>query len=248
MQGKTAIITGGGSGLGEAAAHRFAKGGVRVLIGDINLENAERVCEDIRQAGGEARAAKVDVSDSASVAGFFEHAIQHFGRLDIALNNAGISGKIAGVGETDIADFDRVLAINLRGVFLCLREEAKIFKAQGSGVIVNTASSFALIGTPNICAYVAAKHGVVGLTKAVALELAPSGIRVNAVCPGIIRTHLMDDLNLTTENFDAMTANLPIGRLATADEIAEAMFWLASPASGYVTAISMPVDGGWTAH
>ena len=251
LDGKTALVTGAGSGIGRATALAYAREGARVAAADVNVEGGEETVQLIKEAGGESILIHADVADSAGAELMVQRTVDAFGRLDCAFNNAGISGgrERRRSADYDEADFDRVIRINLKGVWLSMRAEIPQMLKQGSGAIVNTASIMGLIATPGSVAYMAAKHGVVGLTKAAALEYAADNIRVNSVCPGYINTPLVRPL---FDNYAAMEATIisrhPVGRLGEPEEIAAAVIWLSSPAASFVTGHNMAVDGGYVAQ
>jgi NAD(P)-dependent dehydrogenase (short-subunit alcohol dehydrogenase family) len=245
VAGRIVLVTGGGSGIGRAAALTFAREGGRVVVSDIVVEGGEETVRMIKAANGEALFVKTDVSKAAEVEVLIQTVIDTYGRLDCAFNNAGIEGAIVPTADYPEAAWDRTMAINLKGVWLCLKYEIPQMLKQGGGAIVNTASVGGLVGTAMISAYVASKHGVVGLTKTAALEYAKAGIRVNAVCPGVILTPMVQRL---PELLEAFTAAEPIGRLGKPEEIAEAVVWLCSDAASFVTGHAMAVDGGYVAQ
>jgi NAD(P)-dependent dehydrogenase (short-subunit alcohol dehydrogenase family) len=249
MQGKVALITGGGSGIGRAAAHRLAREGAKIMIADYVPEGAEKVVRAIREAGGEADCIAADVSVTAQVEAMVARTVASFGRLDYAFNNAGIEGTMAETTNVPEEAFDRVIAINLKAVWLCMKYEIPQILKQGGGSIVNTASTLGLVALEGAAAYNAAKHGVVGLTKTAALEYAQRNLRVNCVCPGFIRTAMVEraiDKAMVAE--EQMIAIEPIGRLGKPEEIAEGVCWLFSDAASFVTGHSLVIDGGWTAR
>lgn len=248
FSGKTVLITGGGSGIGRATASAFARGGATVVIGDLNLGAAQESANLIRESHGNAIPLKVEVSDAASVDALMRRIAKDFGRLDIAVNNAGIAPPPLPTADTPEADFDRVIEVNLKGVWLCMKAEIPLLLATGAGSIVNTASVLGLVGIRHAAPYVAAKHGVIGLTKSAALEYAAQGLRINAVCPGVIATPLTTDRSASSEQAAATVALHPIGRLGTADEVAEAIVWLASPRASFATGTALVIDGGWSAQ
>ena len=249
MKDKVALVTGSGSGIGRASALTFAREGARVVVSDVVVEAGEETVQLIKNAGGEAAFIKADVSQAAQVEALIAKAVEAYGRLDCAHNNAGIEGNSAKVADYDEADWDRVIAINLTGVWLCMKYEIPQMLQQGSGAIVNTSSVAGLLGFRTGSAYVASKHGVLGLTKTAALEYAKSGIRVNAVCPGAIDTPMMGRITDHRPHRAAkMAAGEPVGRMGTPQEIAEAVVWLCSDAASFVTGHPMTVDGGMVAQ
>lgn len=250
LEGKVAVITGAGSGIGRATALLFASEGARVVIADISAEAGEAVAVEIRDAGGDAIALKTDVGNEEGIKAMVAATIGKYGQLDIAFNNAGIGGPAATTGDYEPADWNQVLDINLTGVFLCMKYELAAMLEQGSGSIINCSSILGTVGFATAPAYVAAKHGVLGLTKSAALEYAGHGIRVNAICPGFVTTALTTKEN-AAENaeMNAFYSSLaPQNRMGTSEEIAEAVLYLASDAAGFTTGMSMLVDGGYTAR
>ncbi|WP_375773540.1 SDR family oxidoreductase [Archangium gephyra] len=249
LEGKAALVTGAGSGIGRAAAVLFAKEGARVIVSDVNVAGSEETVTAIQKQGGEARFIRCDVSKPAEVEALIRGAVEAFGRLDCAVNNAGISGSMAPTGDYPEDMWDRIMATNLKGVWLCMKQEIQQMLKQGGGSIVNTASAAGLVGVQMAPAYVAAKHGVVGLTKTAALEYAKANIRINAVCPGVIRTPMITvatDHNPEIEA--AVIASEPVGRMGTPEEAAEALVWLCSGAASFITGVALPVDGGLVAQ
>ncbi len=249
MQGKVALVTGGGSGIGRATAFRLAREGIKVMIADYVPEGAERVVKTIKEAGGDASCVAADVSGTTQVEMMVNKTVETYGRLDYAFNNAGIEGTMADTVNYPEDSFDRTIAINLKAVWLCMKYEIPQMLKHGGGAIVNTASTLGLVAIEGTAAYTAAKHGVVGLTKTAALEYAQKNLRVNCVCPGFIRTAMveraMDKAMLGEEQ---MIAIEPIGRLGKPEEIAEGVCWLFSDAASFVTGHSLTIDGGWTAR
>jgi NAD(P)-dependent dehydrogenase (short-subunit alcohol dehydrogenase family) len=249
FQGQVAVVTGASSGIGLTTAQAFAQAGAAVVLADVNETALREVTDDLTTAGHQALGVACDVSDERQVAAMVERAAGEFGRLDMAFNNAGIM-----VPPTDAADelaeqFDRVGAINLRGVWACMKHELRQMRTQGSGAIVNNSSLGGLVGLPGRAAYHASKHGVIGLTKSAALEYAPRGIRINAICPGTIETPMVAEMIAHGElSMDDATANQPIARLGQASEMAAAVLWLCSPAASFVLGVALPVDGGYTAR
>jgi NAD(P)-dependent dehydrogenase (short-subunit alcohol dehydrogenase family) len=248
VTGKVALVTGAGSGIGRASALAFAREGAKVVVADVTVEGGEETANLIKQAGGEAIFVKADVSKGAEVEALVARAVQTYGRLDCAHNNAGIEGPGATTVDYTEELWDRVIAINLKGVWLCMKYEIPQMLQHGGGAIVNTASTAGLVGYPRGSAYVASKHGVVGLSKTAALEYAKSGIRVNAVCPGAIDTPMMGRITDHRPTRAArMAAAEPVGRMGVPGEIAEAVVWLCSESASFVTGHAMAVDGGMTA-
>ena len=244
-QRRVALVTGAGSGIGKATALAFARAGYATVVADMDEATGRATASE---CGEDSRFMTCDVSDETGVSDLFKEMASTFGRLDAAFNNAGIEGDLAPTPDCSTENFDRVIATNLRGVWLCMREELRqMAKQETGGAIVNCASVAGLVGFPGIPAYVASKHGVVGLTRTAALEYAQRNVRVNAVCPGVIDTpmlgRLMDSL---PDGRQLLVAMEPVGRLGRPEEIAEAVVWLCSPAASFVTGHAMPVDGGWT--
>ena len=244
LDGKVVLVTGAGSGIGEACAHRAAAGGARVAVVDITREAAERVASEI---GGDARAVEADVAEEASVAEMVATVVEHFGRLDGAINNAGIGGAHFAVGDYTLDDWRRVMRVNLDGVFLCLREEIRAMRTTGGGSIVNMASVLAAAGYPEQVAYVTSKHALVGLTRVAALDHANDGIRVNAVGPAFILTPLVEQ-TMTPEAIAAVAPMHALGRWGRPEEVAEMTAWLLSDAASFATATFYPLDGGLLAR
>ncbi len=249
LDGKVALITGAGSGIGRASALVFAREGAKVALADIVVEGGEETGRMVKEAGGEAFFIKADVSNAADVEAMVNTVVDTYGRIDCAYNNAGIEGQLASTDEYAEDMFDKVIGINLTGVWLCMKYELPHMLKQGSGAIVNTASGAGLIGVAGMSAYVASKHGVVGLTKTAALEYAKSGIRVNAVCPGLIQTPMVERItNGHPQLGEALVAAEPIGRTGRPEEIAESVVWMCSDAASFVTGHAMSVDGGFVAQ
>jgi len=250
LDGKSALITGGGGGIGRATALAFAREGARVAVADLMAEAARETVALVNAAGGQAISLSGDVSRDADVRAMIEAVVSTYGRLHCAFNNAGIAGwQVDAVGkktaEWSEEAFDRMIAVNLKGVWLCMRHELPQMQTQGGGAIVNTASIAGLAGLPTSSAYVAAKHGVVGLTKTAAIEYAEASIRVNAVCPGYIRTPMTEPgMRLRGE---AILAQTPFKRLGNPEEIAEMVVWLCSERASFVSGVAYNVDGGYMA-
>ncbi|MCE2761351.1 MAG: SDR family oxidoreductase [Acetobacteraceae bacterium] len=251
LEGKSALVTGGASGIGRATALAFAREGARVAVADILEDAAQNTVSEIKAMGGQALAIGCDVTDDDAVKAMIARAADAFGGLDCAFNNAGIAPYQVNAGGQKIADvapeaWRRLIDVNLTGVWLCLRHEVAQMRAQGSGgVIINTASILGLIGSATSSAYVAAKHGVVGLTKTAAADHAEDNIRVNAVCPGYIETPMTEET--MRRRGERILARVPMARMGKAEEIAEAVVWLCSPKASFVTGVSWAVDGGYTA-
>jgi NAD(P)-dependent dehydrogenase (short-subunit alcohol dehydrogenase family) len=244
LEGKVALVTGASSGIGRASALAFAREGAKVVAADIVVAGGEETVALIKQTGGEAIFVKTDVSKAAEAEALVNRAIETFGQLDCAHNNAGIEGNPADESE---AEWDRVLNVNLKGVWLCMKAELPQMLKQGKGAIVNTSSIAGLVGFQGLGAYGPSKAGVAQLTRNVALAYAKSGIRINAVCPGIIDTPMVQrSMQAMPEMMGYLTGATPLGRLGKPEEIAEAVVWLCSDAASFVTGLVMPVDGGWT--
>ena len=250
LAGKTALVTGGASGIGRATALAMAREGARVAVSDLTEESAATTVALINAAGGQAIAIGANVATEADVQAMVARTLAAFGRLDVAFNNAGISPRNVGptgqrTHEMSQASFDAMLAVNLTGVFLCMKHEIPPMLAQGGGAIVNTASIAGLIGLPSASNYVAAKHGVVGITKTAAMEYAKDNIRVNCVNPGYIKTPMTDPT--MAERYDALMTKVPMNRLGTPEEIAEAVVWMLSDRASFMTGASHIIDGGYYA-
>jgi NAD(P)-dependent dehydrogenase (short-subunit alcohol dehydrogenase family) len=245
--GKVALVTGAGTGIGRAAALAFAREGAKVVVADVSEQSSHETARMIEELGGRVLAVKCDVTRTEDVKAALDKTIETFGRLDFAFNNAGVEQKMALTAELEEGEWDRIVNTDLRGVFLCLKHEVPLLLKQGGGAIVNTASGAGVKGFKGQAAYVAAKHGVVGLTKAAALDYAPQNIRINAVCPGIINTPMMDRFTGgTAEGRERVIAQEPVGRMGRPEEIANAVLWLCSEAASFVVGHAMVVDGGQT--
>ena len=249
---KVALVTGAASGIGRACARLFAEGGASVIVSDVAAEGGEETAHLIEEAGGTAAFIKADVSDAREVKALVSGGVEAFGRLDCAVNNAGIEGVLAPTADYPEEAWSRVLGINLTGAFLCMKYEIPRMLEGGGGAIVNMASILGLVGFANAPAYTAAKHGLVGLTKVAALEYATLGIRVNALCPGFIETPMVMDRGVEAgthpEVYEQIAELHPIGRLGKSEEITEAAVWLCSEAASFVTGHAMTADGGYVAQ
>jgi NAD(P)-dependent dehydrogenase (short-subunit alcohol dehydrogenase family) len=244
FEDKVALVTGGAMGIGKATALAFAREGAKVIVADIAENEGQKVVNILKKNGSDAIFAKCDVSRAGDVERMIKTAADTYGRLDCCFNNAGISvfGLTADLKEEE---WDRAISVDLKGVWLCMKYEIPQMVKQGRGAIVNCASVAAFKGTPTLCAYSAAKHGVIGLTKTAALEYIKAGVRINAVCPGVTLTTLTE--KTPPDLLQAMIDAHPIGRLGRADEIAEAVLWLCSDLASFTTGIAVPVDGGFLA-
>jgi len=247
FSGKVALVTGAASGMGLATARAFAEAGAAVVLADFKEDAAKAAAQKLVAAGHKALAVRCDVSEDAQVAAMVDRTAAEFGRLDAAFNNAGVMARIAPVADSTPEDWDRVIGINLRGVWSCMKHELRQMERQGSGAIVNNASVGALTGNPGIASYIASKHGVVGLTRTAALEYVKRGIRVNAVNPGLIDTQIARDVVDGDEQaYAELAKHVPIGRAGRPEEIASVVLWLCSPGASYVVGHALTVDGGMT--
>ena len=247
FSGKVALVTGAAAGMGMASANAFAEAGAAVVLADYNEQGVKAAAQKLVAAGHKAIALRCDVSNDGQVAAMVDRTLGQFGRLDAAFNNAGVMARIVPTADSTREDWDRVIGINLRGVWSCMREELRYMQSQGSGAIVNNASVGALTGNPGIGSYIASKHGVVGLTRTAALEYIKHGIRVNAINPGLIDTQVARDVvNGDEQAYEEIAKHVPVGRAGRPEEIASVVLWLCSPAASYVVGHALTVDGGMT--
>ncbi|MFF1280715.1 glucose 1-dehydrogenase [Streptomyces sp. NPDC058299] len=247
--GQVAFVTGASSGMGLATARAFAASGAAVALADIDETAVNQAAKEITDTGGKALGLVCDVTNEDQVAAAIDRTVETFGRLDMAYNNAGIQIPPADAADETAEIFDKVNAINLRGIWASMKHELRHMRTQGSGAIVNCSSLGGLVGIPGRASYHASKHGVIGLTGSAALEYAPRGIRINAICPGTIDTPMVSDMIAKGElDRTEAEANQPIGRLGTAEEMAQAVLWLCSPGAGFVIGVALPVDGGYVAR
>ncbi|WP_420409451.1 glucose 1-dehydrogenase [Hoeflea sp.] len=253
FSGKSVLVTGSGAGIGRAAALEFARQGAKVMVSDIDEKGGEETVAMIREAGGQAAFRKADVSKAEDVNALISAAVEEFGRIDCAVNNAGIEGKIAPFEDQPEVNYDAIMAVNSKGTFLCLQAEIHHMLQAGGGAIVNLSSVAGLIGFPGLSPYVASKHAVIGMTKNAALEYGKAGIRINAVCPGGIDTRMLDSLadqvSAGAQNSSQMMDPLhPLGRIGTPQEVANLIVWLCSPQASFMLGAIVPVDGGFVAQ
>jgi len=243
---KVVIVTGAGSGIGHATALAFGQEGAKVVVSDIDSKMGLNTVEEIKKNNGEAFFVKCDVSSEEEVKNLVSKTVEKYGRLDCAYNNAGVEGKLSSTTECTSDNWDHTINVNLKGTWLCMKYEIPEMLKNGKGSIVNCSSIAGLVGFETIPAYVASKHGVIGLTETASLEFAKQNIRVNAVCPGAIHTPMLD--RFTKNNEQAMAEQDPMGRVGKPEEIADSVLWLCSDKSSYVTGQAIAVDGGWVAH
>lgn len=245
--GTVTLVTGAGAGIGRASARAFAQYGSMVVVSDIMAESGQETVRMIRETGGQAIFLRADVSKEAEVKRLINTVAETYGRIDFAHNNAGIAGIRASLTQLTEDDWERIINVNLKGVWLCMKFEIPQMLSQGKGAIVNTASTWGFVGAPTACAYVASKHGIIGLTKTAALEYAKNNIRVNAVCPGATRTSLLN-FKTQPQREEELIAVHPLGRIGEPEEVAEAVIWLCSDSASFVTGHSLIVDGGFLAQ
>jgi NAD(P)-dependent dehydrogenase (short-subunit alcohol dehydrogenase family) len=249
FKGQVALVTGAAKGMGLATARAFARNGASVVLADVDGDLAANEAQKIVDEGGKAIGVACDVADEAQVSAMVDRAIAEFGRLDMAFNNAGIQVPPSDAADEPIENFERVTAVNQRGVWACMKHELRVMREQGSGAIVNCSSLGGLVGLPERAAYHGTKHAVIGMTRSAGVEYAPRGIRINAVCPGTIDTPMVQDMLAgQAEAMADIMKEQSIGRLGRAEEVAEAVLWLCSPGASFVVAAALPVDGGFTAH
>jgi NAD(P)-dependent dehydrogenase (short-subunit alcohol dehydrogenase family) len=249
FSGQVAFVTGASSGMGLATARAFAEAGAAVTLADVRDDALRTAEHELADAGHRVWAVRCDVSDEQQVAAAVARTVETFGSLDLAYNNAGIQSPMTDAADETAETFDRVNGINLRGIWASMKHELAQMRSQGSGAIVNCSSLGGLVGLPGRAAYHASKHGVIGLTRSAALEYAPRGIRINAICPGTIETPMVTAMIDSGDlDRDEAAANQPIGRLGSAEEMAAAVLWLCSPGASFVVGVALPVDGGYTAR
>lgn len=249
LKGKTAIVTGGASGIGEATVLLYAEEGCNVVISDLNIEKGHRLAEQIKQSGGVAIFIKADVSKPADCENLIKKTMESFGSVDIAFNNAGIGGESNAVADMSIEGWNKIIAVNLNSVFYCMKYELLHMQKQGSGAIVNNSSILGQVGFANAAGYVAAKHGIIGLTQNAALEYSSKGIRINAVGPAFINTPLLTEAGMDDNVKKTVLVPMhPIGRLGESKEVAELVVWLSSDKASFVTGSYYAIDGGYLAR
>ncbi|MBI5931308.1 MAG: SDR family oxidoreductase [Chloroflexi bacterium] len=249
LAGKVALVTGASSGIGRATSIAFAKQGAKVVLASRNEASTLQTLRMVEEAGGEGIFVRTDVAIASDVEALIQKTLETYGQLDYAFNNAGVSGPAGPLFQLAESDFEQVMDVNLKGVWLCLKYELTAMLARGSGSIVNMSSAAGLIGSVGIAAYTASKHGVIGLTKCAALEYAKANIRVNAVCPSVIdNTVMVDQVKVAyPEVYDYLLATHPVGRIGQPEEVANAVVWLCSDAASFITGVAFPVDGGTVA-
>jgi NAD(P)-dependent dehydrogenase (short-subunit alcohol dehydrogenase family) len=248
LDGKVAVVTGGSSGIGQAACRLYARAGAQVVVSDIDEKRGNETVQAIQKSKGEATFIRADVSKPENCRALVDLAVEKYGRLDIAFNNAGIGGEANPVAEYSLEGWQKVIGVNLSSVFYCMKYEIPAILKAGGGAIVNMASILGQVGFESSPAYVAAKHGVIGLTRTAALEYSKQGIRINAVGPGFIRTPLISELEQNEQTRNYLVSLHPMGRLGESEEVAELVIWLSSEKASYVTGAYYPVDGGYLAR
>lgn len=249
LQDKVILVTGGASGIGRVTAYALAQAGAKVVVADVNAAAGAETAQVIRDKGGDALFVATDVGDAAAVQHLIQTIVQTYGRLDCAFNNAGIEGVPTRTADASEADFDQIMRVNVKGVWLCMKYEIQQMVAQGDGAIVNTASVAGLVGAHSLPVYAASKHAVVGLTKSAAVEYARKGVRVNAVCPTVIRTPMVErGLAALPQFMDVVKQSIPMRRIGEPEEVAAAVLWLCSDAAKFVTGATLTIDGGFTAQ
>jgi NAD(P)-dependent dehydrogenase (short-subunit alcohol dehydrogenase family) len=249
FKNKVALVTGAGSGIGLATAIAFAEGGASVALADLNENAVQTAVKKLSDAGYKAIALRCNVTNEAEVASMIQQTVNAFGRLDFAYNNAGMHVSVAETADASGEEFDLAIAVNLKGIWNCMKYELQQMRKQGSGAIVNCSSQSGLVGTANLGAYTAAKHGVVGLTKSAALEYAKRGIRINCICPGTSDTPMVSNaIGDHPEHMDAIISAIPLGRIGKAEEIASTVLWLCSEGAGFMVGQAVTPDGGYTIH
>ncbi|MBS2030812.1 MAG: SDR family oxidoreductase [Deltaproteobacteria bacterium] len=248
LSGKAALVTGGGAGIGRATALAFAREGVQVVVSDIDAKGGETTVEQIRAAGGKATFIRCDVTRDAEVKALLEGTLAAYGRLDYAFNNAGIEIEKGKLADGEESEFDAIMAVNVKGVWLCMKHELPIMVAQGGGAIVNTSSVAGLLAAPKMSIYAASKHAVLGLTRSAAIEYAKKNVRINAVCPAVIDTDMFRRAYEADPKKAEFAASIhPVGRVGRVEEVAAAALYLCSDNAGFTTGVALPVDGGATA-
>jgi NAD(P)-dependent dehydrogenase (short-subunit alcohol dehydrogenase family) len=248
FEDQVVLVTGGNAGIGRATAIAFARRGAKIVVADWKEDNNQETLQLVKQAGSEGIYIQCDVSKTQEVKTMMDKILAEYGRLDFAFNNAGIEGSMATVQDCSEDNWDKTIAVNLKGVWLCMKHEIPQMLRQGKGAIVNCSSVAGQIGFINLPAYVASKHAVIGLTKTAALENAKKGIRVNAVCPGVIKTEMIDRITGKDKAVEKQYEDMePVGRMGKPEEIAETVAWLCSDAASFITGIALPADGGWLA-
>lgn len=248
FDGKIALVTGGGSGIGQAACRLYAREGAQVVVSDIDEKGGQETVRAVQETNGEATFIRADVSNPGDCQALVDQTLQKYGRLDIAFNNAGIGGEANRTAEYSIEGWQKVIAVNLSSVFYCMKYEIPALLQAGGGAVVNMASILGQVGFENSPAYVAAKHGVIGLTRTAALEYSKEGIRINAVGPAFIRTPLISGLEQDEQVRNTLISLHPVGRLGEADEVAELVIWLSSEKASYIMGAYYPIDGGYLAR